>query len=187
MASSSSVKVNGYTYYPISSLLIYNGVTLAHYLLGGFGIILGYRFSWLAYLLGSLYLAFAFIQMYVLMPLLVCPNCVYYKLKDSLCISGLNVVSKKVARSGNINNFAQRSEGLLCHNNLYLAAKIFPILAMLPGLFLNFSVSLLVIFLVVVGLLLFRIFVIFPKVACVYCRAKNICPNARAMGLSRQS
>ena len=171
MISSNSIKDSGYTRYPLSSLLIYNGVTLLHYLLGGFGIMLGYSFSWPAYLLGALYLAFAFIQM-------------YYKLKDSLCISGLNIVAKKVAPAGTINDFAKRGEGLLCHNNLYLTAKIFPLLAMLPGLILNFSMGLLVIFLVVVGLLLFRIFVIFPKVARVHCRAKNICPNAKSMGLS---
>ena len=81
-----------YTRYPFSSIVIYNGVTVLHYLFGGIGIIIGYNFSWIAYLLGSLYLAFAFAQMYVLMPLIVCPNCVYYRLKNSLCISGLNVI-----------------------------------------------------------------------------------------------
>jgi hypothetical protein len=186
MTVSHSVKARGYTRYPLSSLLIYNGVTLLHYLLGGFGIMLGYRFAWPAYLLGALYLAFAFIQMYVLMPLLVCPNCVYYKLKDSLCISGLNRVTRKIAPEGSIDDFAKRGEGLLCHNNLYMAAKIFPLLAMLPALILNFSLALLVIFLAVVGLLCFRIFVIFPKIACVHCRAKNICPNAKSMGLSNR-
>jgi hypothetical protein len=35
----------------------------------------------------------------------------------------------------------------------------------------------------VVGLLLYRFFVIFPKIACVHCSVKNICPNAEAMGL----
>ena len=73
---------------------------------------------------------------------------------------------------------------MLCHNNLYLAAKIFPLLAMLPGLFLNFSPALLVVFVAVVGLLLLRIFIFFPEVACVHCLAKKICPNARSMGLS---
>lgn len=122
--------------------------------------------------------------MYVLMPLMVCPNCVYYRLKDSLCISGLNLLSKKIAPQGDIKDFADRGEGLFCHNNLYMAAKILPIVAMIPALILNFSFSLLVVFLAVVGLFLFRIFVVFPKIACVHCRAKNICPNAEAMGLS---
>jgi len=183
MASLDGLKIIGYTRYPLSSLLTYNGVTVLHYLLGGFGVILGCGFSWWAYALGVLYLAFAFIQMYVLMPLWVCPDCVYYKLKDSLCISGLNIVSKTIARAGSVDHFARRGEGLWCHNNLYLTAKIFPILAILPALILNFSADLLVTFLAVVGLLLFRISVIFPKVACVHRRARNICPNAKAMGL----
>ncbi len=67
-----------------------------------------------------------------------------------------------------------------------MAAKIFPIVAMLPGLILNFSMALLVIFLAVVGLMLFRVFLLFPKIACVHCRAKNICPNAQSMGLSKR-
>jgi hypothetical protein len=67
-----------------------------------------------------------------------------------------------------------------------MAAKVVPIIAMIPALILNFSFLLLAIFLAVVGLLLFRIFVVFPQIACVHCRAKNICPNAKAMGLSKQ-
>ena len=176
---------NLYTRYPLSSLLIYNGVTVLHYSLGGIGLILGYNFTWYAYLLGVSYLVFAFGQMYVMMPLVVCPTCVYPRLDNALCISGLNVVAKRVAKPGNIKDFARiRGEGLLCHNNLYMAAKIFPIVAMLPALFLNFSWLLLTLFLAVVGLLVYRIFVIFPKIACVHCRAKNICPNARSMKLS---
>jgi hypothetical protein len=162
--------VQAYTRYPLSSLLIYNGATALHYLLGGFGIMLGYNFSRAAYLLGFLYIAFAFVQMYVLMPLMVCPK-----------------VSRRVAGEGDVKEFAQRGEGLLCHNNLYMAAKILPIVVMIPALILNFSLLLLVIFLAVVGLLVFRMFVIFPKIACVHCRAKNICPNAEAMGLSDRS
>jgi hypothetical protein len=183
MPAESVARKSLYTSYPLSSLLLYNGATFLHYLLGGIGVMLGYRFSWAAYLLGSLYLAFAFAQMYVLMPLVVCPNCVYCKLDDSLCISGLNVISKTFAPAGNIRDFPKRGEGLLCHNNLYMAAKILPIIAVIPALILNFSFSLLAIFLAVLGLLLFRIFVIFPQIACVHCRAKNICPNAEAMGL----
>jgi hypothetical protein len=183
MASTTRVAVRLYTRYPLSSLLIYNGVTALHYLLGGVGIVLGYNSSWAAYLLGGFYLAFAFAQMYVLMPLTVCPNCVYYKLKDSRCVSGLNLISRRVARKGSVKNFARRGEGLLCHNNLYMAAKIFPIVALIPALILNFSFLLLAIFLALVGLLVFRIFVIFRQIACIHCRAKNMCPNAQAMGL----
>lgn len=179
----SSDKAEIYIRYPLSSILIYNGVTFLHFLLGGIGIILGYGFSGASYLFGALYLAFAFAQMYVLMPLTVCPNCVYYSLDDALCTSGLNVIAKKIARPGDPKDFPNRARGLLCHNNLYLAALVLPIIAMLPALVLNFSFVLLVIFLTVVGLLLFRFFVIFTRIACVHCSAKYDCPNAAQTGV----
>ena len=175
-----SKKIELYTKYPISSLIIYNGTTVIHYLLGGAGIILGYD-SWVGFLLGSLYLAFSFVEMYVHMPFKVCPNCVYYNLPNSLCISGLNLVSRKVAREGSVKAFSNRAKGPLCPNNLYIASLAFPILGIIPALILNFSLLVLVILLVLVGLLLFRFFVIFPRIACVHCRAKNICPQAQSM------
>ena len=174
-----------YTKYPISSVLIYNGTTVAHYLLGGIGIILGYR-SWIGYSLGSLYLAFAFIEMYVHMPLKVCCNCVYFKLDNSLCISGLNLVSKRVAKEGNVKAFSNRAKGPFCPNNLYIASLVIPILVIIPALIIDFSLPVLVILLILVGLLLFRFFVIFPKIACIHCRAQNICPQAQSMGFSKE-
>jgi hypothetical protein len=48
---------------------------------------------------------------------------------------------------------------------------------------LNFSFLLLAIFLAVVGLLLFRFFVIFTNIACVHCYAKYKCPQAEPMGV----
>jgi hypothetical protein len=54
---------------------------------------------------------------------------------------------------------------------------------MIPAMVIHFSVALLVIFLVVAGLLLFRFFIIFPRIACLHCRAKHKCPQAEAMGL----
>ena len=175
-------KVQLYTRYPTSSIFIYNGTTVLHFLLGGIGIILGYS-SLIGYILGPLYLAFSFAEMYVHMPLKVCPNCVYYKLDNSVCISGLNVVSRKVAREGNVKDFPSRAKGLFCSNNLYIASLVIPIIAMIPALILNFSFLVLIILLIVVGLLLFRFFVIFTKIACVHCRAKNVCPQAQSMGL----
>lgn len=168
--------------YPSSSILTYNGSTVSHYLLGGIGIIIGYG-SWIGYLLGSLYMLFSFAEMYVLMPLKVCPNCPYYRLKDSVCISGLNVVSRKLARKGELKDFPQRARGLLCPNNLYIASLVIPILAIIPASVLDFSYIVLAILLIVLGLLLFRFFVIFPKIACLHCIAKYKCPQAEAMGV----
>ena len=186
MPSKKRAKVQPYERYPLSSLLIYNGSTVLHFLLGGAGIILGYGFSsWAGYAVGILYLAFSFIEMYVMMPLTVCPNCVYYRMKDSLCISGLNVVSKRIAKEGDPKDFPRRAQGLLCNNNLYMAALIVPVIAMIPAMIWNFSLVLLGIFLAVVGLLLFRFFVIFPKIGCPHCRAKYTCPQAEAMGMRK--
>ncbi len=184
MSSTKRAKAALYTRYPLSHVLTYNGATLLHFLLGGIGIMLGYSFSsWAGYAFGCLYLAFAFGEMYVMMPLTVCPNCVYYRIEDSRCISALNVISKKVAREGDRKDFPKRAEGLLCNNNLYMVALLAPILAMIPALILNFSFLLLAIFLAVVGLLLFRFFAIFTKIACVHCYAKYQCPQAGQMGV----
>jgi hypothetical protein len=169
-----------YTRYPLKNILIYNGTTVVHYLLGGTGIILGYN-SWIGYLIGILYVVFALMEMYVHMPLKVCPNCVYFKLENSLCISGLNVVSRKIAKEGDIKNFANRAKGVFCPNNLYIASLVIPIIAMIPALILSFSFVVLAILLIVIGLFIFRFFVIFTKIACVHCRAKNICPQAQSM------
>ena len=184
MQSTKSIKAKLYKRYPISSVFIYNGSTVLHFLLGGIGIALGYNFSsWAGYTFGFLYLMFSFVEMYVLMPLTVCPNCVYYRAKDSLCISGLNMFSRKITKEGSQEDFPKRAQGLLCNNNLYMVALIAPVLAMIPALILNFSLLLLVIFLVLIGLLLIRFFVIFPKLACIHCNAKYRCPQAEAMGL----
>jgi hypothetical protein len=184
MASKTLSKAKLYTRYPISSVLIYEISTVLHFVLGGIGIMLGYNSSaWFAYTLGGLYMAFAFVVMYAIMPLRVCPNCVYYQLKDSLCISGLNRFSRKIAKAGNPQYFSRRAKGMFCPNNLYMAALILPLLAIIPALMTNYSITLLVIFLVLLGLLLFRFFIIFPKIACLHCRAKFHCPQAGQMGV----
>jgi hypothetical protein len=184
MESEKGIKAKLYSRYPLSSVLIYNGSTILHFLLGGIGIVLGYSFSpRVGYTFGILYFVFSFVEMYVIMPLTVCPNCVYYRAKDSLCVSGLNILSKKIAKEGDLKDFPGRAEGLFCPNNLYLASLIVPIVAMIPALIVNFSVALLLILLAVVGLLLFRFFIIFPKIACLHCRAKFECPQAGAMGV----
>jgi hypothetical protein len=93
------------------------------------------------------------------------------------------VISKKIAQEGDPQDFPRRAKGLFCNHNLYMAALIVPIIAMIPALILNFSFFLLAILLVVVGLLLFRFFVIFPPIACLHCSTKYKCPQAEAMGL----
>ena len=115
------------------------------------------------------------------MPLKVCPNCVYFRLENSLCISGLNLLSRKIAREGDIKDFPNRAKGLLCSNNLYIASLVIPVVAIIPALIIDFSFAVLGIFLAIVALFAFRFFVIFTRIACVHCRAKNICPQAQQM------
>ena len=68
----------------------------------------------------------------------------------------------------------------------YIAALVIPIITMVPALIINFSFILLTILIALIGLLLFRFFVIFTKIACVHCQAKNICPQAKSMGFSNE-
>lgn len=177
-------KAKLYRRFPLSSVFLYSGSTLLHFLLGATGIALGFNFtSWVGYGLGLAYLLLSLAELYVLMPLTVCPNCFYYRKDDTLCISGLNRLSRKIAKPGDPKDFPKRGRGLLCNNNLYMATLVTPVLAMIPALILNFSTLLLVIFLLVAGLLLFRFFVIFPKIGCLHCKAKYECPQAAAMGV----
>jgi hypothetical protein len=151
---------------------------------------IGYNFIWESlggYLIGIIYLAFAFTQMYLIMPLTVCPNCVYYRMKDSVCTSGLNLVSKRIAKEGNIKDFENRAKGPMSHNKMYMGSLITPIFILIPALFLNYSFLLLIIEIVVIILLLFRFFIVFKKTACPHCSAKHRCPNAKAMGIRGNS
>ena len=120
------------------------------------------------------------------MPLTVCPSCVYRRIKGALCIAGLNVLSARMAKEGPKKDFPKRAHGLFCANNVYMASLMVPIAAMIPGMIFNFSGLLLLVFLIVAGLLVFRFFVIFPKVACLHCKAKHVCPQAGAMGVRDQ-
>jgi hypothetical protein len=179
-------RVKVYRKYPIANVLIYNTTTILHFLIAGWALIIGYSFidpGWIGYLFGIIYMIIAFGQMYIMMPLTVCPNCVYYNMKDSRCTSGMNLVSRKIAKPGDIKNFSSRSEGALSHNKFYMGSLIIPIFALLPALILNFSFLLLILFLAVLGLLLLRFFVVFKKTACPHCSAKYRCPNAKAMGI----
>jgi hypothetical protein len=59
----------------------------------------------------------------------------------------------------------------------------FPIVVAIPALIINFSFIQLILFLIVVGLLIFRFFVIFPKIACLHCQAKYTCPVGEQIGV----
>lgn len=174
-----------HTRYPMKSLLLYHGVTLAHYLVGGIGITWAYGSSRLGSFAASLYFAFALWQMYLHMPRHICPHCIYYNLSAARCVTGLNLIARRIAPAGTPGAFGARAHGPVCHNNLYIAAKVIPILAILPALFFAYSSLLLAIFGFLIALLLLRIFVIFPKLACRHCHAQGACPNAPSQAPGR--
>ncbi|MFX0030180.1 MAG: hypothetical protein ACFE8B_13295 [Candidatus Hermodarchaeota archaeon] len=182
-AKESKLKAKLYRNYSFLRVFIYEFSTILHYLIGGLGLIIGYTFLQLGYLIGLTYIIFAFLQMYILMPLTVCPNCVYYRMEDSRCVSGLNRLSRKLAKEGDPKDFPKRAEGIFCYNNIYMVALFFPIVVSVPALILNFSLLLLITFLIVLGLLVFRFFVIFPKIACLHCNAKYTCPIGEKIGV----
>jgi hypothetical protein len=177
-------KAELYKKYPAGNVALYNGTTILHFLIGTIGIMIGYSFFAWGYIIGFIYLIFAFGQMYIMMPLVVCPNCVYYKMEGAVCTSGMNVWSRKIAKEGSPKNFSKRGEGPFCHNNMYMGALFIPLVAMIPALIINFSFLLLILFLAVLGLLMLRFMVVFMRTACPHCYAKYQCPNAQAMGLA---
>jgi hypothetical protein len=173
-----------YQRYPATSVAIYNGATLAHYALGAAGIIVGYdRWPVVAWAAGLGYLLFAHGQMYVMMPMVVCPSCTYRRIDGARCISGMNAVSARLTPLADHDSFPLRARGVLCHNNLYMASLIAPLVLIAPALVFAFSWVLLGIFVAVAALLALRMFVIFPRVASGHCLEKRRCPNAQAMGI----
>jgi len=167
----------------LASVLFYNGLTLAHYLTGAGVLLAAYRERpFLAWPLALAYLVFAVVQFYVLMPLCVCPGCVYRSISGSRCVAGLNALSARLRPSaGAVAEFEERSQGVLCHNTLYVAALVAPPLLAIPGLVLAFSWLTASLAGVVLLLIAVRVEVVFRHLGCPHCLARRWCPNARAM------
>jgi hypothetical protein len=173
-----------YNRYPISSILVYNLTTIIHFAVGG--LIIGYPkviFGNLGIYFGGFYFALSFVNMYIIMPFQVCKNCVYYKIENGLCISGLNVVSKKLFKAPPAQNLSQRAQGLLCPNKMYIASLVFPILCGIALLIYKFTTTLMLLELFLFAFLIIRFFYIIPQLACVHCRSKFVCPQAGQMGV----
>jgi|WetSurMetagenome_2_1015567.scaffolds.fasta_scaffold235203_2 hypothetical protein len=173
-----------YNRYPLLNIIIYNGTTLLHFIIGG--VILFYtNHFWgkLGISIGLLYILLSLFEMYVMMPLQVCKNCIYFKLENGLCISGMNILAKKIATKGSTSDFPNRAKGPFCANNLYILTLIFPILCGIPILILNYSILLLILVISLFVLLGIRFVIIIPKLACVHCLSKFICPQAGQMGV----
>jgi hypothetical protein len=169
--------------YGLASVLFYNGLTLAHYLLGAAVLLTAYRERpFIAWPLALAYVVFALVQFYVLMPLCVCPGCVYRSIPGSRCVAGLNSLSAKLRPSaGVVAEFEERAQGVLCHNTLYVAALVAPLALAIPGLVLAFSWLAVGLAVAVLLLIAVRVEVVFRHLGCPHCLARRWCPNARAM------
>jgi hypothetical protein len=177
-------KAELYNRYPISSVFIYNASTVLHFIVGGLILCDTNKFIGpLGISIGLLYILFAHFEMYIMMPLSVCKNCAYFRLDGGLCISGLNIVAKKITRLGNPSDFPKRAMGFFCPNNIYIFNLVLPILCGIPILIFNFSYFLLSLEIFLFTLLATRFVFIIPTLACLHCLSKFVCPQAGQMGV----
>lgn len=173
-----------YKRFPLLSILLYNGTTVLHFFIGGVILLYLHRF-WGAFSIvaAAVYFILSMLEMYLLMPLSVCRHCVYFRMENGLCISGMNIVTKKLVGSGNPLNFPNRAKGPFCPNNLYIVSLLLPLLYGIPILIVNFTRPLLYLVGLVFILLVVRFMLIVPKLACVHCLSKFVCPQAGQMGV----
>jgi hypothetical protein len=178
------MKAKLYNRFPISSILIYNSSTIIHFVIGSLILAQSRHFlgNW-GVLAAYGYLILALVEMYVVMPYKVCVNCVYFRLENGVCVSGLNVVAQRFFTSLPTQDLTRRARGLLCPNNLYIGFLIFPIVVGVPLLIGTFSMFLLSMELFLFILLVVRFFIIIPRLACVHCLSKFVCPQAGQMGV----
>ena len=171
------------TVYPLPRVILYNAVTILQIALAGLGLYMAFAASWIGPVSAIVYLVFATGTLYVLQPLRVCPHCPYYRTEGARCISGLNLLARRITHQGKPQYFKRRAKGPLCHNNLHLTALFAPFPLLLLGLALDFSVALLAVTAVLAALVVFRIAVLYRRLACPGCEAKQRCPNAARLGI----
>jgi hypothetical protein len=159
--------------YPLWMVLLVNGVTVVHYVAGAGAIVVAYPHH---PLLGSpvalAYFVYAMVQLYVLMPLVVCPGCVYRTIQDGRCPSGLNLISARLRAPAQVAGFETRAQGALCQNSLCLWSLALPLPIALPGLVISFSWMGLAFSVAVAVLLAARLAGVFRLVVCSHCLAR---------------
>lgn len=166
--------------FPLWQVGALNGLTIAQYLVGCAAIVLAYRrFPIVGLPVGLAYLVYAVTQRYVLMPLTVCPGCVYRAVRDGRCPSGLNVVSALLCeRPATAGEFQQRNRGALCSSRLAQASWLAPLPLVVPGLVLFFSATAALLAALVAVLALLRLLVV-RRAVCPRCLARRWCPEGR--------
>jgi hypothetical protein len=168
--------------YPLWRVLCLNGLTVVHYLLGCAAILIAYRgYPILGWPIGLAYFVFAVVQLYVLMPLVVCPGCVYRTVRGGRCASGLNLISARLCPpSPGAIDFEERTHGALCESSLCLWSLVLPVPLALPGLALSFSWPALLLTVTVAALTVIRLAVVTRRAVCPHCLARRWCPVVRA-------
>ena len=167
--------------YPLWRVLGLNALTLVHYVVGCAAILVAYQsYPVLAWPLGLAYLVFAVVQLYMLMPLVVCPGCVYRTVRDGRCPSGLNLVSARLCPpSPNAIEFRERSHGALCQSSLCLWSWILPVPLAVPALAVSFSWPALALTAIVSVLALMRLTLVERLAVCSHCLARRWCVVGR--------
>ena len=168
--------------YPLWRVVALNGLTVVHYLVGGGAILAAYRdYPIVGWPLGVAYLVFAMVQLYVLMPQVVCPGCVYRTIRDGRCPSGLNLISARLAPpAASAVEFGQRTHGALCQSSLCLWSWLMPVPLALPGLVVSFSWTAASLTAVVAALAVARLTIVARVAVCPHCLARRWCAEASA-------
>jgi hypothetical protein len=175
-------KLRSFRRYPLWTVLLTNGLTCVHYVVGASAIVFAYQnHPVIGWPISVAYFVFAMVQLYVLMPLVVCPGCVYRTIQGGRCPSGLNWISARLLRApAQSAGFETRSQGALCQSTLCLWSLVVPLPIALPGLVIAFSWTAFALSLAVCMLTAVRLAGVFRLVVCPHCLARRWCPVARA-------
>lgn len=175
-------RLKAFRRHPLWRVLLTNGLTFVHYLAGAAAVVLAYRtLPIIGWPLGLGYFVYAMVQLYVLMPLVVCPGCVYAGIEVGRCPSGLSVISARFVRNpAQRAAFDARSQGALCQSSLCLVSLIAPVPLALPGLVISFSWLALALTVAVAALVTARLGGAYKRVVCAHCLARRWCPVGRS-------
>jgi hypothetical protein len=180
-AADGAPKSRSFRRYPLWRVLLTNGLTFVHYIAGASAIVVAYpNHPILGWPIGLAYFVYAVVQLYVLMPLVVCPGCVYASIPGGRCSSGLSLIAARLrpapAQSA---GFENRAQGALCQSSLCLWSLAAPLPIALPGLVVSFSWIGFAFNLAVAALTAVRLTGVFRLVVCSHCLARRWCPVAR--------
>ena len=134
-----SPDTESWRHYPLWRVICRNGLTLGHYCLGCAVILVAYRaYPIVGWPVGLSYVAFAVAQRYLLMPLVVCPDCVYQSLAAARRASGLKTTPARLGpRLVPPAGSTERTSGALSRSSLNVWSLLLPVPLAAPGLALS--------------------------------------------------